>query len=254
MQERDKLVKVFDNQAEAYNKYRPGYPGELIRELIDLTGLAPGADILEIGCGTGQITLDLLKAGFRITAVEKGSALAEIAARNTNAFPEAKIVNLPFEAFETPQKFQLAVSAQAFHWIKKEPGLNKISHLLEPDGSVALIWHLDKSQSTDFWQRTKPIYDYYFPNTKFSLIDSPSEHETYLQTRKDFQTVLRREYTWTQVYQKEDYLGLLSTFSMQMNLLPKKRESFFYAIADLIDTCGGKVERHYETVMILGKK
>ena len=38
-------------------------------------GLGPGAPVLEIGCGTGQLTRSLLARGLRVTAVEPGERL-----------------------------------------------------------------------------------------------------------------------------------------------------------------------------------
>ena len=71
MPDKDKLTQVFDDNALAYDKYRPHYPKEVIDDLIDLAKLNRGDSILEIGCGTGQITLDFLQKGFQLTAIEK---------------------------------------------------------------------------------------------------------------------------------------------------------------------------------------
>jgi ubiquinone/menaquinone biosynthesis C-methylase UbiE len=46
----------FDDVAELYDKARPAYPTELIDDLVDLSSLSKESRVLEVGCGTGQLT------------------------------------------------------------------------------------------------------------------------------------------------------------------------------------------------------
>jgi len=48
--------RLFDQVPELYDRVRPGYPSELFANLVDITDLADHASILEVGCGTGQVT------------------------------------------------------------------------------------------------------------------------------------------------------------------------------------------------------
>jgi len=49
-----------------------------VRRLVGLAGVGPGCDVLEIGPGLGSLTLGLLAAGARVTAVEIDPALASL--------------------------------------------------------------------------------------------------------------------------------------------------------------------------------
>jgi SAM-dependent methyltransferase len=126
---------VFDQAATAYDNARPGYPSRLIVKLIELTQLPAHARILEIGCGTGQITQPLASRGFEIVAVELGENLARIATANLERYTRVRVIHSAFEEWAYDEKpFDLVLSAQAFHWIDPEIGYPKIRRLLKDQG------------------------------------------------------------------------------------------------------------------------
>jgi len=68
---------VFNRVAAEYQRSRPAYPEELVERACELAGLRRGDHVLEIGCGTGQLTRSLVARGLRVTAVEPGDQLIE---------------------------------------------------------------------------------------------------------------------------------------------------------------------------------
>lgn len=76
--ERERLRQTFDQVAERYDRARPEYPETLFADLVALTGIKPGDQLLEVGCATGQATLPLARRGFRITCIELGPELAAV--------------------------------------------------------------------------------------------------------------------------------------------------------------------------------
>ena len=85
---------VFDTIAVEYDRRRPTYPDVLIDRACETGGLAAGDRVLEIGCGTGQLTRGLLARGLRVTAVEPGENLIALAGRGS---AEVQFVNRRFE-------------------------------------------------------------------------------------------------------------------------------------------------------------
>ena len=85
------LRTLFDGVAERYDAARPRYPRVVVDDLVALAGLESGSRVLEIGCGTGQLTVDLARRGLDVTAVELGPALAEVARRNLAPYPHARV-------------------------------------------------------------------------------------------------------------------------------------------------------------------
>ncbi|MGW5068775.1 class I SAM-dependent methyltransferase [Streptomyces cyaneofuscatus] len=68
---RAQLARIFDEDAELYDRARPGYPPALYDDLAELAGARPGSRVLEVGCGTGQATVPLAARGCPIIAVER---------------------------------------------------------------------------------------------------------------------------------------------------------------------------------------
>src|SRR5436305_1334276 len=91
------LRTTFDSVASSYQAARPDYPDQLFDDLIDVCGLGPSAPLLEVGCGPGKATIPLAGRGFRITALELGASLAEVATRNLAEFWKVSVIHTNFE-------------------------------------------------------------------------------------------------------------------------------------------------------------
>lgn len=73
--ERERLAATFDTASDLYQRARPEYPDALYERLLEVTGLCPGASLLEVGCATGKATLPLARRGFAVTCLEPGASL-----------------------------------------------------------------------------------------------------------------------------------------------------------------------------------
>src|SRR5262249_16787138 len=56
---RERLRTGFDRIAERYDATRVGYPDALVDAMLATAGVGPGDPVLEVGCGTGQLTRQL---------------------------------------------------------------------------------------------------------------------------------------------------------------------------------------------------
>jgi SAM-dependent methyltransferase len=132
--------KVFNEVAEAYDRYRPTYPGALIDRACEVGGLDPGATVLEIGCGTGQLTRSLLARGLRVTALEPGDRLISRARDQLGSAGDVRFVKQRFEEASLPRAHYSAVfSASAIHWIDPDVSWRKAADALVDGGTLALV-------------------------------------------------------------------------------------------------------------------
>jgi SAM-dependent methyltransferase len=132
--------KVFDEVAAEYDRHRPTYPPELVDHACELAGIGPGDLVLEIGCGTGQLTRELLARGLRVTAVEPGGRLVALARENLRGAGDVRFVNARLEDALLPRaRFCAAFSASAIHWIDPDVGWRRVAEALAPGGTLALI-------------------------------------------------------------------------------------------------------------------
>jgi ubiquinone/menaquinone biosynthesis C-methylase UbiE len=129
---------LFDGIAGLYDAARPGYPAEIVDAVCAIAGIGPGAGVLEVGCGTGQLTRQLAGRSFELTAIDIGPAMIAAARRNV-ADPMARFHVCAFEQFAGHGPFDLIVSATAFHWVDPGIGLAKAARLLRPGGWLALL-------------------------------------------------------------------------------------------------------------------
>ena len=157
---------TFDLIAGEYDKYLPTYPEILFDDLLVYSGIAPSADIFEIGCGTGQATSSLVKKGFtNITCVELGKNLARIASNKFQDHPNIRIINTSFENWKAADSsFDLAISATAFHFIDQEYGYKKVKRILKPLGTLGFFWTIHVPCFDPIHNEIRKIYQRYAPD------------------------------------------------------------------------------------------
>ena len=132
--------KVFDEIAAEYDRRRPTYPDELVDQACQVAGIGSGDHVLEVGCGSGQLTRGLVARGLHVTAVEPGKNLVALARQNLEGAGEVEFVNAQFEDALLPrEQFQAVFSASAFHWVDPEVGWQKTADVLVPGGTLALV-------------------------------------------------------------------------------------------------------------------
>ena len=132
--------KVFDEIAAEYDRHRPTYPDELIDQACRVAGLKSGDQVLEVGCGSGQLTRSLVARRLHVTALEPGKSLMALARQNLEGAGAVAFVNAQFEDALLPRRqFRAVFSASAFHWVDPEVSWQKVADVLVPGGTLVLV-------------------------------------------------------------------------------------------------------------------
>ena len=132
--------KVFNEVAVEYDRNRPTYPDALVDQACEVAGIGDGNRVLEIGCGTGQLTRSLLARGLRVTALEPGDQLIGVAEQNLKGAGDVELVHARLEDVQLPrERYQAVFSASAIHWVDPDLSWRKIADALAPGGTLALI-------------------------------------------------------------------------------------------------------------------
>jgi SAM-dependent methyltransferase len=139
-------IRVFDDVASEYDRRRPTYPDELVATACELAGIEDSDQVLEVGCGSGQLTRSLLARGLDVVAVEPGARLLSLAEKNLRGSDDVDLVHVRFEDAQLPRRhFRAVFSASAFHWIDPEVSWQKAAEVLVPGGGLALLQYFGLS-------------------------------------------------------------------------------------------------------------
>jgi SAM-dependent methyltransferase len=133
----------FNKTAQAYDQFRPGYPGALFDDIIDDAGLELGDAILEIGAGTGIAGIEWARRGFRLLCLEPTAGMAAVARRKLDGFRDVEIMERRFEDWEVDGSngVKMVFASDAWHWIEPGVGFERAYRALTGGGTLALVWH-----------------------------------------------------------------------------------------------------------------
>ncbi len=230
--ERERLRETFDQAAEIYHRVRPDYPEALFDDLIAVAGLAPGDQLLEVGCATGKATLPLARRGFRIVCVELGAGLAAVARRNLAGF-DVQVVEGRFEAWRPEEPVSLAFAATAWHWIDPGVRYQRAWEALRPGGHLAL-WaqqHVFPDGGDPFFRELQDVYDEIGEGLPADTVwPRPGELPDQcaeIEASGLFEVVRVRQYDWERVYRAEEYIELLNTFSGHLSMAGWQRDRLY---------------------------
>ncbi|ROQ59269.1 methyltransferase family protein [Streptomyces sp. 840.1] len=120
--------------AQAYERFRPGYPVELFDVVTGYAG-RPVTTALEIGAGTGKATRLLARRGVSVTATDPDAAM--LAELRKHVPPGVRTVCAAFEDLRPGESHGLVYAAAALHWTNPAGRWSRVAGLLEPGGVFA---------------------------------------------------------------------------------------------------------------------
>jgi SAM-dependent methyltransferase len=237
-------ARSFGEDADAYDRCRPGYPPALVDELAAGGGL----DVVDVGCGTGKLGVRLAAAGCRVVGVEPDDRMAAVARSHGLDVEIADFVTWP----AGDRRFDLVTSAQAWHWIDQRAGAAKAAAVLRPGGRLAVVWNRYRHE-VDTLARLEAAYRSVAPDLLGDVVlglvggDGPLAG---IDETGAFGPQRRQTFEWREPYTTEEWVAQLRTHSGQRALGPERLEELLIAIGDAVDAGGGSLTVHYSTLCI----
>jgi SAM-dependent methyltransferase len=243
--EGQRLVRraAFDAIPDQYDEARPPYPVALLGELIELTGVGPGKTVLELGPGTGQLTIPVSATGASVLALELGPALAGLLEQKTRERGNIEVVTADFDEWDAGgRSFDYVMAASSFHWFDPETRLARCHSLLRRNGRIAIVdvrWGIRSEEAEDLFSRIQSCYEAWDPGHDPDYWH-PTEEE--IPTRRDelagsglFEGVVYRRHVEIRTYSKEQFLRLINTYSTVRSWTAELRDGFIKCVSALFD-------------------
>lgn len=223
----------FGSVAEDYDRYRPNYPGELMDRLAELHPAA----VLDVGCGTGKASRQLIARGLSVLGVEPDAKMAEVARRHG-----VPVELGTFEEWDDRGRtFDLIVSGQAWHWVDPARGAPKLVRLLRPGGTVCLFWNsweitgAAREAIDDVYRRLAPAL------SKRETGGNDDSHGARLRATGCFGTVDEERLDRERMMPVDELVGRTGTHSDHLMLGPERLAEVLDAIRAALAPLGDAV-------------
>lgn len=133
--------------ADYYHRYRRGYPPEAFDVLAEVFGLTPDDVAVDLGCGTGQVTVPL---ATRVRAVVGVDPEPDMLAHGRRAAAERAVANASWvvgtdadvpalRAALGDGSVGVVTIGQALHWMRHDDLFRAVFPLVRPGGGVAVL-------------------------------------------------------------------------------------------------------------------
>jgi len=147
---------TFAVAAEAYDRLMGRYSAQLAPGLADLAGVAAGQKALDVGCGPGALTSELVRrlGADAVAAVDPSESFVA-AARERHPGVDVRLASaeeLPY----ADDTFDVALAQLVVHFMRYPvAGLTELTRVTRPGGVVAAcVWDFERERAplSPFWR------------------------------------------------------------------------------------------------------
>lgn len=146
---------LFSGTAHYYARYRPGYPEHFFQHVISRFRLDGTARVLDLGCGTGQLTIPLASRVAEAVGMDpEPEMLAEAVVQADRAglrnirWVQGSDCDLDRRKDDLGA-FRAVTMGRSFHWMDRDATLHTLAGMIEPEGGIVVaadnerIWSVD---------------------------------------------------------------------------------------------------------------
>jgi SAM-dependent methyltransferase len=147
---------LFRGTARYYERFRVPYPQSLIDDLAERSGASGAGRLLDLACGTGQLSFALRGRFGEIWAVDQEPDMIGVVREKAEAAGPGKIRPLisAAEDLAAPgESFDLVTIGNAFHRLRREAVAANVFRWLRPGRFLALAWGDSPWSGEEPWQQ-----------------------------------------------------------------------------------------------------
>lgn len=134
---------LYQGAAQDYDRFRVPYPPALIQDLARRTGADGTGRLLDLACGTGQITFALRDRFAEVWAVDQEpdmTATVQAKARAAGITGLRALTSAAQDLAAPDEFFALVAMGNAFHRLPRVAIAARAFRWLKPGGCLALLW------------------------------------------------------------------------------------------------------------------
>jgi trans-aconitate methyltransferase len=214
--------RLFESAVDQYARYRTGYPSREVDHLADLVGLEHSGTVIDIGCGTGQLTLPLARHAAEVIAIDSIPDMLAVGRQNADAAGLTNITWLlgdssKLETLVAPGA-HVATFAASFHWTDRAEVALVLDALLDATGSIVTINDDLSDEEQPTWvHAVTDLRARYLGNEHTAATapytNPPVSHREILAS-SPFAAVEALTWTWERRLTIEEAVGLQFTYSV----------------------------------------
>jgi trans-aconitate methyltransferase len=113
-----------------------GFVSQYGQGILSYLGPKPGETILDLGCGTGDLTKEIFLTGANVTGVDSSAEMIQVA---KSKFPQIEFHQMDARDLQFDTRFDAIFSNAVLHWIpEKEMAIKSMHSLLKENGRIVL--------------------------------------------------------------------------------------------------------------------
>ncbi|NLR57107.1 methyltransferase domain-containing protein [Chitinophaga polysaccharea] len=164
--------------AELY-KEKHAFVFEYGNSLIDWLQPQAGEQILDLGCGTGELTAQLAQCGAEVTGIDASAAMIQSAHAH---FPDIHFEVADATTFVLPTAFDGIFSNATLHWVQeKEKAIARMYAQLKKGGRLAIEMGGKGNVESILAALEKAMQQRGYSYAPFWYFPSPAEYTTLLE-------------------------------------------------------------------------
>lgn len=237
----------FGGWAGAYDRFRPGYPDDLVRLILSDPRGREVKDVVDLGGGTGQLSRSLLRLGYVPTILEPDPRMCRVA--QVAVRPASIVCGRAEEVPLRRHSEDAVIAAQMWHWVDVPSALDQLHRILRPGGKLGIVWNFRDETVPWVWRLAEAMgpasHRWFSQSGWYSESKGPR-----LDERFDLVDTFGARHL--QVMTLDDLVGLAGTFSHSGTWAGADAEKFRGEVSALLPTgWEGTVELPYVTKAFL---